>query len=117
MYGRILFAILLLLALVAPSRPASAAPPVGEPLWFRETGHTLSGIFRYYWSTRGGLAVYGYPISEAFMEVNPDDGKTYLVQYFERNRFEYHPELGGTQYEVLLGLLGNSLLREKGWVQ
>src|SRR5262249_29825445 len=28
------------------------------------------------------------------------------VQYFERNRFEYHPENKGTQYEVLLGLLG-----------
>ena len=34
------------------------------------------------------------------------DGKTYLVQYFERNRLEYHPENKGTPYEVLLGLLG-----------
>jgi hypothetical protein len=101
----------------APEFQPIADPAIPDTWYFRETGHTLSGIFRYYWATRGGLAVYGYPISEAFMEVNPDDGKTYLVQYFERNRFEYHPELGGTQYEVLLGLLGNSLLREKGWVQ
>jgi hypothetical protein len=28
------------------------------------------------------------------------------VQYFERNRFEWHPEFAGTKYEVLLGLLG-----------
>ncbi len=40
------------------------------------------------------------------MERNKDDGKTYLVQYFERQRFEYHPENKGTRYEVLLGRLG-----------
>ena len=37
---------------------------------------------------------------------SPTDGKTYTVQYFERNRFEYHPENAGTPYAVLLGLLG-----------
>ena len=45
-------------------------------------------------------------ISEPFAEVNPADGKTYIVQYFERNRFEYHPEFAGTPDAVLLGLLG-----------
>jgi hypothetical protein len=29
-----------------------------------------------------------------------------MVQYFERARFELHPENAGTQYEVLLGQLG-----------
>ena len=33
------------------------------------------------------------------------DGKTYSVQYFERNRFEVHPEKAAP-YEVELGLLG-----------
>jgi polysaccharide biosynthesis protein PslG len=47
--------------------------------------------------------------------VNPEDGKTYVVQYFERNRFEWHPENRGTPYEVLLGALGNTLLKLKGW--
>jgi len=28
------------------------------------------------------------------------------VQYFERNRLEYHPENQGTKFEYLLGLLG-----------
>jgi hypothetical protein len=55
--------------------------------------------------------VYGFPISEAFVEVNPADGQSYVVQYFERNRFEYHPELAGTEHEVLLGLLGNQVLQ------
>ena len=32
-----------------------------------------------------------------------------MIQYFERVRFEYHPENAGTQYEVLLGLMGVEL--------
>jgi hypothetical protein len=92
-------------------------PPINQPniAYFPLTGHTLSNSFRDYWEANGGLSIYGYPISEEFKEVNPDDGKTYTVQYFERNRFEYHPENKDTKYEVLLGLLGNSLLRIKGW--
>ena len=50
--------------------------------------------------------MFGYPLSEPFQERNPSDGKTYLVQYFERNRLEHHPEYIGTPSEVLLGLLG-----------
>jgi hypothetical protein len=89
-----------------PNRP--------EQRYFPETGHSLSAQFRAYWEATGGLGVYGYPISEPFVEVNPADGQGYWVQYFERNRFEYHPELAGTPYEVLLGLLGNQVLQQKG---
>jgi hypothetical protein len=85
-------------------------------VYFPETGHNLRNSFKTYWEANGGLAIYGYPISEEFQEVNPDDGKTYVVQYFERNRFEYHPENTGTRYEVLLGLLGNTVLKQKGWL-
>lgn len=95
--------------------------PIANPnapgfTYFQPTGHTLAHTFKEYWEANGGLALYGYPISEEFQEVNPDDGKTYVVQYFERNRFEYHPENKGTRYEVLLGLLGNTLLKQKGWL-
>ena len=38
-----------------------------------------------------------------------------MVQYFERARYEYHPE-NNAPHDVLLGLLGNRLLREKGWI-
>lgn len=41
---------------------------------------------------QGGVALFGYPISPALTEQNPDDGKVYTVQYFERARLEYHPE-------------------------
>jgi hypothetical protein len=47
--------------------------------------------------------MYGLPLTDAFY----DGGR--LVQYFERNRFEYHPEQAGTPFEVMLGLLGNEL--------
>ena len=84
-------------------------------IYFAETGHTLRNAFKRHWQGTGGLAQYGYPISEEFFEVNPADGQTYVVQYFERARFEWHPDNIGTPYEVLLGLLGNQLLVEKGW--
>jgi hypothetical protein len=84
-------------------------------IYFAETGHTLRNAFKRHWQGTGGLAQYGYPISEEFYEVNPADGQTYVVQYFERARFEWHPDNIGTPYEVLLGLLGNQLLVEKGW--
>jgi hypothetical protein len=61
---------------------------------------------RTYWERNGGVPVFGYPLSEGFEERSATDGKVYLVQYFERNRLEYHPENRGTPYEVLLGLLG-----------
>jgi len=77
-------------------------------LYFAPTGHSLCNSFRVYWEQHGGLALYGYPISEEFAE-RSSDGKNYTVQYFERNRFEYHAENKGTQYEVLLGLLGTQI--------
>ncbi len=78
--------------------------------FFPEAGHSLGGAFRWFWQQHGGLAVFGYPISEEFTEINPNDGQPYLVQYFERARFEYHPEHRGTDYEVMLGQLGRQLL-------
>jgi hypothetical protein len=36
------------------------------------------------------------------------EGRTYLVQYFERRRMEYHPE-NQPPYDILLGLLGREV--------
>ncbi len=85
-----------------------SVPPCGSCnlLYFKETGHSIGAELQGYWQRNGGIPVFGYPLSEAFDEKSPTDGKTYLVQYFERNRLEYHPENKGTQFEVLLGLLG-----------
>jgi hypothetical protein len=76
--------------------------------YFAETGHHLAPEFAAYWQAHGGLAIFGYPISEAVEETQ--EGHTYLVQYFERDRFEYHPENSGTPYDVLLGRLGAQVL-------
>jgi hypothetical protein len=98
---------------VADSRQSEAGflplAPSGVPTtttYFTQTGHTLAPPFLAYWNANTGLSVFGYPRSEQFNEQNQADGKTYLVQYFERNRIEYHPENQGTKYEFQLGLLG-----------
>lgn len=73
---------------------------------FAQTDKYVCGPFLAYWQRNGGLAQQGLPLIDTFEEVSPTDGKTYRVQYFERARFEYHPENKGTPYVVLLGLLG-----------
>jgi hypothetical protein len=88
---------------------------VPDHVYFPETGHSLNYAFLAYWQNNGGLALFGYPISEEISERSGIDGKTYTVQYFERARFEYHPEYKGTPAEVLLGLLGINAIHAKGW--
>ena len=89
-------------------------PGAANRRYFAETGHTLSNSFKLYWEQHGGLELYGYPLSEEFREVSATDKQEYIVQYFERNRFEYHPENKSTAYEVLLGLLGNTIVGDPG---
>ncbi|HLI51350.1 MAG TPA: excalibur calcium-binding domain-containing protein [Thermomicrobiaceae bacterium] len=74
--------------------------------YYPSTGHNLCGGFRAYWQKYGGLAVYGMPISEEFQE----NGVT--VQYFERQRFEWHPGEWPERFDVELGLLGTVLHAE-----
>jgi plastocyanin len=91
-----------------PPAPAQANPGA---IYFNETGHNLSGRFRGYWEENGGLAIFGYPLSEPFTEVL-EDGKPYTVQYFERARLELHPE-NAPPYDVLLGQFGRRILNTK----
>ena len=96
--------------------PERVAPPVSCPgscNTFAETNHTLRGTFLSYWMTNGGLAVFGFPLTEEFQEVNPSNGEVYTVQYFERSRFEHHPA-NKAPYNVLLGHLGRQLLDLRG---
>jgi hypothetical protein len=87
--------------------------PVGDPgdgTFDNATGHTLRdgpAPFRSFWLSNGGLEVFGRPKSEQFQEVNQADGNTYWVQYFERQRMEWHPNEPDPRYQILLGLLGN----------
>jgi hypothetical protein len=94
--------------------PFKPKPPsiVPSEEWFQQTQHNVRPPFLDYWKKNGGLPVFGLPKSEAFNEKNAADGKSYLVQYFERNRLEYHPELKGTRFEMLLGLLGTEQFKK-----
>ena len=81
--------------------------PSGQSRLFAETGRSVRGPFLTHWQTRGGLAIYGLPLSDEFVEVLAD-GKPYTVQYFERARFEWHPE-NPEPYKVQLGQFGREL--------
>lgn len=74
-----------------------------EGRFYNETGLTLASEFLDFYDANGGVPLFGYPVTPARME------NGYLVQWTERQRLEYHPENTGTQFEVLLGLLGREL--------
>lgn len=86
-------------------------PPVswsGKGAYFAETGHNVEGQFLAYWQAHGGLRRFGLPLTEQFQE-QLENGATYTVQYFERARFELHPEQQ-PPYDVLLGQFGRRAL-------
>lgn len=87
--------------------------PGGGSRFFPDTGHTVTGLFLNYWNTHGGLQQQGFPISEAFVETSLTDGRPYVTQYFQRARFEYHPEISGQNNQVLLGLVGVEIYQRK----
>ena len=93
------------------------APSTSASTYFPATGHTLSGRFLTFWRTYGGDSLFGPPISQPFFAQNDDGtGRSYLVQYCQNARFEDHPELAGTGYEVQLGLLGREYLHLRDWL-
>jgi serpin B len=110
--------------LAAQSRPWATTFPATDQLpncrYFAETGHNICGDMLQAWQTHGldldgqptiseqeSLALFGMPISEAHTETL-DDGQDYTVQWFERARFELHPE-NNPPYHVLFGLLGEMM--------
>ena len=80
----------------------SSAQGRTDQFYFEETGHWVKGEFLVYFHKYGGLAIFGYPITEEFV----DQGLS--VQYFQKARMEWHPE-NPVQYQVQLGLLGEEL--------
>jgi hypothetical protein len=82
-------------------RQPSVPPSTNDPYrrYFPETGHTVQYAFLNFYDSNGGLDIFGYPITEFTLE----NGR--IVQYFQRARMEWHPELSGDQ-RVQLGDLG-----------
>ncbi len=87
------------------------AEPLAGQVYFAQTGHNLGGRFLDYWTANGGLAQFGFPITEERFDTL-EDRLVYRTQYFERARFEYHPENEGTPYAVLLGQFGRRIQTE-----
>jgi hypothetical protein len=106
----------------AEPRDAGAQPGC---VWFEQTGRNVcdqaNGIgFKTYWQTHGlefdgqrgtsyaeSLALFGLPLTAPQQETNAS-GDTVLTQWFERARFEWHPN-NPDQFKVLLGLLGSEV--------
>ncbi len=106
---RLLALVVLFLSLLISFGSGTAPSRAANCRTFQETGFTVCDRFLQYWNENGGLAQQGYPITDTFVEQNAPppagDGKTHTVQYFQRARFELHPE-NQAPYDVLLGLLG-----------
>ncbi len=96
-----------LMAALAMLAPATAQGRTTFP----ETGYNVEGRFLSYWQGNGGLPVFGLPISEQRDEQG-SEGR-FRSQWFERERFEAHPE-NRPPYDVLLGRLGDEALRLQG---
>jgi hypothetical protein len=90
----------------SPLPPPTASED--QPWYFATTGHTIAAPFRTFWSTRGGLLTFGYPIGAAFI-----DNNGMLMQYFERARMELHSTPAGSGDVVLLGFLGEEALQAR----
>lgn len=89
-------------------------------MFFPDTGHNVCGDILHAWQASGleidgqsgfsqaeNTALFGLPVS-GLIEETLSDGNMYQVQYFERARFELHPE-NEPPYHVLFGLLGTEV--------
>jgi hypothetical protein len=76
---------------------------------FPVTGHSVEAPFFPYWEIQGGLPIFGYPLTDQFVEGG------YRVQYFERQRLEHHPE-NAAPYDILFGLVGLQTAQKRGLI-
>jgi len=108
--GRAFIYLALVAGLGVSLLPLGSATPLPETThFFTETGFAVTGRFLAMWqgpyTYEESVAINGYPISDAHYEVSPDDGQIYLVQWFQRARYELHPEQAPPN-DVQLGRLG-----------
>ncbi len=104
--------------------PGSTASSSGQPCqFFADTQHSICGDILNAWRSSGleldrrpgtseaeSLSLFGMPLSEAQTETL-GDGQAYVVQWFERARFEIHTQYAPPAH-VLLGLLGTEMQQE-----
>jgi hypothetical protein len=105
--ARLIQAGLLATVLAWPAVPAAAQGP--QPgRYYPETGHAIEARFVAYYDSHGGLAILGYPITDAFLD--PSSGL--LIQYFQNARIELVPDLVSGELQPRLSPLGELM---GGW--
>src|SRR5262249_47041320 len=87
--------------------PTDRVPPDTEGRYFAETGHNLKGPFMDYFDASGGVDVLGYPRTEEMFLA------TRRVQYFQRVRLTYHPELVGAGPAIRVNMRGDALTADR----
>ena len=78
-----------------------------------QTQYAVDQVFANYYANNNGREAFGTPIAPAADE-EQINGATLYTQYFEFARLEHHP---GAAAPILLGLLGDEYLMQKGWLE
>lgn len=91
--------------LPAPSEADIKSNP--DKLYVPQSGHYVQGEFRKTWIRTDipALSIYGYPLTEQFIEYDPRAKTNKLVQYFERVKFEL-PSPAKSTDDVRTALIG-----------
>jgi hypothetical protein len=69
-----------------PGEVISSQPGLSACQFFSQSGYQICYAFLDYYLKNGSIQQFGYPISEVELQ----DGR--MVQYFQRARFEWHPD-------------------------
>jgi hypothetical protein len=86
--------IVLLVAILVAQSVGNVSAQADDGKYYAETGHWVTGDFwKYYQSVSDPTYIFGFPITEQFRDAKSG----FVVQYFQRARFEYHPEVGSTE--------------------
>src|SRR6266545_630664 len=101
LFGMWTWRLIAVLTLLAGSA-ATSARAATEVAYVSATGHYVRGVFRDFWDKNGGLANFGYPLTEEY--IDPKTNRVY--QYFERARFE---RAKAESITVDLGLIGREV--------
>jgi hypothetical protein len=95
-------ALLLVAGTITSPSNAQAAPAASSPFrYFKETGHNIGTRIKTFFETKGGVPIFGLPLTDVVQEGNLQ------VQYFERAKLELHPEFEPNFY-VSIAQLGRA---------
>lgn len=78
-----------------------------------QSQYAIDQVFANFCAGNNGRETFGNPIAPAGDEVQVN-GVTLFTQYFEFARLEHHP---GADSPVLLGLIGDEYLMQRGWLE